>query len=226
MRRCTGIPADAERHAITCLVDANEFDKASQIIYSLYHSRKVKNVDGQLSASLNEAALHACRRKAAEFVTAESFSFLPKTALAWILATKRRHNETQVRDEAPSREQRMRGMCSLLITAHGHMAGFSVDAVRRLPLAEVMSALLNQEAVGSQAIPIVSQDVEELRVDFVDLSETPKPRGKSPDANLTSSTNSNHRHTNELAVPPKELIVAVNSTRNGESAGSGEDEFL
>ncbi|KAI0567547.1 Rab3-GAP regulatory subunit [Gracilaria domingensis] len=173
-RRCTGVPGDAERHAITCLIDANDFNRAGNIIVSLHTSRASKNLDRHQFASISEAALHACRRKAAEFVTKEGSKVLPSGVLTWILAAQASGEPTGELEAPSSRDRRMREMRALLLNAHAYIADSSVDAVRCLQLAEALSALLELDSQAQSekpVAPIVSHDLDEVKVETVDLKD-------------------------------------------------------
>eukprot|EP00737_Agarophyton_chilense_P001891 gb/GEZJ01002140.1/.p1 GENE.gb/GEZJ01002140.1/~~gb/GEZJ01002140.1/.p1 ORF type:complete len:957 (+),score=136.55 gb/GEZJ01002140.1/:757-3627(+) len=178
-RRCTGVPGDAERHAITCLIDANDFNRAGNIIVSLHTSRASKNLNRHQFASISEAALHACRRKAAEFITKEGSKVLPSGVLTWILAAHGSETQSGEKESLSSRDRRMREMRALLLNAHTYIADSSVDAVRCLQLAEALSALLELESQAQKvklAAPSASQDLEDMKVDTVDLKDIQESR--------------------------------------------------
>ncbi|PXF46699.1 hypothetical protein BWQ96_03525 [Gracilariopsis chorda] len=226
-RRCTGVPGDAERHALTCLIDADDFNRASNIIVSLHGSRTKKNFDRQQSASISEAALHACRRKAAEFITREASKVLPAGVLTWILASQGSDEQSTRSEEElyASKDRRMREMRALLLNAHTYIVDSSVDAVRCLQLAEALSALLEQEALihtEKQIPPAPASDIGSIKVETVDLGDLHTP-STSPVAEEKHSTASQEMEGGSAGKDDASRTETTNANP-AEVAGGAESE--
>lgn len=231
-RRCTGVPGDAERHALTCLIDANDFNKASNIIVSLHGSSTKKNFDRQQSASISEAALHACRRKAAEFITREASKVLPAGVLTWILASQGsdEQNNRSKEESYASKDRRMREMRALLLNAHTYIVDSSVDAVRCLQLAEALSALLEQEALihtEKQAPQASASDIGDMKVETVDLHDlhTPSPLPVVEEKNSAVSQEKDGGSAEQDDVSRLEL-TRTNAANIVDGTGSEEEEYF
>lgn len=164
-RRCTGVPGDAERHAVACLIKANEFERASKILNDLQNSRSQQNLDWHKAASVSEAALNACRKKAIELVPKEESKVILSSVLTWIMSAGTGKMENPLTTiETRSREQCMREMRAVLLNAHQYIPDSSVDAVRCLQLAEAMSALIELEAkkqAPDDVAPIATLDLSD-----------------------------------------------------------------
>lgn len=145
-KRCTGVPGDAERHAVFCLVECNDFERASKVLMGMEVSRRRQSLDWHESASVSEAALHACRRKAVILMTEDSTKLIPASVVEWVRAATPFEEQRQW-DQLLSekREATLRQLRGVLISAHQYLPDSSVDAVRCLQLAEAISALIELE---------------------------------------------------------------------------------
>ncbi|CDF40727.1 unnamed protein product [Chondrus crispus] len=145
-RGCSGALGDAERHAVTSLIEWHEFDRAAKILIRLDESRRGHKLAWQESASVSEAALLACRKKAVSVITDAGREVIPENVVSWILSVEVDEDQShwiQLINE--QRETVLRKLRSVLLSAHQYFSDSSVDAVRCLQLAEAMSALIELE---------------------------------------------------------------------------------
>lgn len=140
-RQCTGIPGDAERQAVKNLIEADDYERAVKILSGQTISRKLDNMDWHESASISEAALHACRKKAVNLILDMDTSNVPENVISWIKAADLVADKPSQLSEA-QRKQRMTDVRAVLMSAHPYIPDSSVDAVRSLQLAEAMSVLI------------------------------------------------------------------------------------
>lgn len=142
----TGVPGDAERQAVACLIGWNDFDRATKILMGLAVSRKRQSLEWHESAAVSEAALHACRKKSVLLMTDHSSRVIPAGVVAWVraadVAVPQAEWEKLLSEQ---RELALRELRAVLLAAHQYFPDSSVDAVRCLQLAEAMSALLELE---------------------------------------------------------------------------------
>ena len=181
-RQCTGIPGDAERQAIKYLIEWDDYDRASKILAGMEVSRSLQNLDWHESASIAEAALHACRKRATRLISTDSMKVIPRGVLEWIQAASRTESE---RDGAPLPESRrndsrlLADIRSTLLSAHQYMPDSSVDAVRCLQLAEAMTALIQVESERKSNEGTIESDDEEFFDAPVSHGDVPEVTGES-----------------------------------------------
>ena len=173
-RRCTGAPGDAERHAVVCLIAANDFEIASKVLTGLEVSRKLQNLDWHESASISEAALHACRTKLATLLSDENKGVIPQSVRTWILGA---HIDAVGRSTQHTKSDRLKAFRetrTVLLHAHQNMLDSSVDSVRCLQLAEALSSLIAQEKELDAVAPFASEDLVDMDIpmETADQSET------------------------------------------------------
>lgn len=160
-KRCTGVPGDAERHAVACLIEWNDLERASKVIMGLEVSRRRHSLDWHESASVSEAALYACRRKAVILMTEESSKVIPVSVVEWVRAADPFEKQSQwERILAEKCESTLRQLRVVLINAHQYFPDTSVDAVRCLQLAEAISALIELEVGRGARQPSMSHPPE------------------------------------------------------------------
>lgn len=164
-RRFSGTRGDAERHAVTCLIEVDDYDRVLRIFDGSYGSRKLENLGWHGAASVSEAALLACRKKAALLIEDTGEKVIPRNVVAWIRSIDSSDLDTVVPIEKEERIGRLRMIRAIMISAHAFIPDSSVDAVRSLQLAEAMSALLDLEPRdGSSYSNTDSDEVEVVRL--------------------------------------------------------------
>lgn len=144
-RRCTGVPGDAERHALTYLIEVDEYDRARKILVGSQSSRNLQDLAWHEAASVSEAALCECRKKAVALIGNVSEQIIPTNVISWIKEAKDvKEDVTSLsKQERVTRYRKIRG---ILLAAHAFIPDSSVDAVRSLQLAEAMSALIQLDS--------------------------------------------------------------------------------
>ena len=191
-RQCTGVPGDAERHAITCLIEANDFDKAIRLLSGMQVSRAMKNLNSHESVSISQAALSACREKAVEFVTEKTSEIIPKSVVDWILAVKDTDSTSSISLTPEAYLLHLTQLRAVLLSAHQYFPDSSVDAVRCLQLAEAMSALIQElPNPDEQVAPIVSQEISDVEEEEAPRVETIDPEEDCQDDEVLDAPTTN-----------------------------------
>lgn len=161
-RGCTGVPGDAQRHALERLIEWNDFERAAKVLASLEESRQRQNLEWHESASVSEAALHACRKKSGRLITEAGRKLIPEGVVTWILAVESGEDQSQWDNLlSENREKVLRQIRAVLLSAHQYFSDSSVDAVRCLQLAEAMSALIELEVEAEASKKTESEDIAE-----------------------------------------------------------------
>lgn len=207
-RRCTGIPGDAERQAVTCLIQCDDYDRAAKVLAGLEMSRSLQNLDWHESASVSEAALHACRIKCTELISEEAAAVVPKGVIQWIQAAKKDgHEGSQLRKEKRNDVRQLSEIRSTLLGAQEYIPDSSVDAVRCLQLAEAMTALIQLESSRETVKPPPTTSPKASRL-------TAGPNGGHPAADQEESSSRNEESSDDQFFDALASPAAVAETSN------------
>lgn len=190
----TGVPGDAERYALRCLIEVENYTQASSILSGLQGSRQPRSLKWHERATVSETVLEACRKKAIKYMTDNSATVIPERVLEWIKSADSDGKQVIGSSEDEQvREEKLRDIRSVLLNAHPYLPDSSVDAVRCLQLAEAMSALLELARNRVQIDPIVnivSDETEQEDANKADQSYNNESTGRRVDPAVEVSNNS------------------------------------
>lgn len=243
-----GMPGDAERYAVACLIEWNEFERASQILMALEQSWKRRNAEWCESAAVSESALHACRKKAVVLMTDSAKKVIPGNVVSWILFAGVGEKQPQWEDLLTSaKDKALRDLRAVLLSAHQYFPDSSVDAVRCLQLAEAMSALIElglrtpkgspqgQKApeLGKEILNTTRDDATRLDADCPSAKSSPKAGNKAEPilasvephpSNFSVPTMSDDAEAPSLALDVMDIVNSEDG-KPGKSEDVSDEEF-
>lgn len=144
-RRFYGVRGDGERHAVTSLIEANDYNRAMKIFNGMDGTRKMDSLSVHEAASVSEAALQACRKKCVGFIQGKDAKTISENVVAWIRAGQSGEAKTNTLQTGKNRLTCLYEIRAVLLAAHAFIPDSSIDAVRTMQLAEAMSALIKAE---------------------------------------------------------------------------------